>query len=150
MSTSTDYLCSDVCGLVIGPYLLYRDRNHLSTTISTALSGPLGEELSRGRHHLARPLTPPLGTLGAMRLDIGPKVAARVPAGFDERRYERFGLRPCGPTIGAEIEGVDLGAAIDDELQAELRRALLEWKVLFFRQQSISREQQRTFAAAVG
>lgn len=39
------YLCSDVCGLIIGPYLLYRDRNHLSTTISTALAAPLGADL---------------------------------------------------------------------------------------------------------
>jgi taurine dioxygenase len=85
-----------------------------------------------------------------MRLDIGPKVVARVPDGFDDRPYERFGLRPCGPTIGAEIDGIDLGAPMDDELHGELRRALLEWKVLFFRRQAISRAEQRAFASRWG
>jgi len=85
-----------------------------------------------------------------LTLDIGPRVAARTPAGFDDRPYERFGLQPLSPTIGAEVTGVDLGAAVDDELRAELRRALLEWKVLFFRDQDITRPQQRAFAELWG
>lgn len=85
-----------------------------------------------------------------LTLEIGPRVATRVPAGFDDRPYERFAVRPLSPTIGAEITGVDLGAPIDDELQAEVRRALLEWKVLFFRDQDITRPQQRAFAELWG
>ena len=59
-------------------------------------------------------------------------------------------MRALGPTIGAEVDGVDLAAPLDDELQAELHRALLEWKVLFFRDQDITREQHRAFAARWG
>lgn len=82
--------------------------------------------------------------------DAGPRVAARTPDGFDSRPYERFGVRPLGPTIGAEIDGVDLGGPIDDDLHGEIRRALLEWKVLFFRDQDITRAQQRAFAERWG
>jgi taurine dioxygenase len=85
-----------------------------------------------------------------LTLEIGPRVAARTTPGFDDRPYERFSVTPLAPTIGAEIGGVDLGAPVDDELQAELRRALLEWKVLFFRDQDITRPQQRVFAERWG
>lgn len=83
-------------------------------------------------------------------LDVGPKVAARIPAGFDDRPYERFGLTPLSPTIGAEVSGVHLGSPLDGDLKAELHRALLEWKVLFFRDQDITRAQQRAFALEWG
>ncbi len=83
-------------------------------------------------------------------LDVGPRVAARVPEGFDDRPYERFTVTPLSPTIGAEIGGVHLAQPLDDELEAELRRALLEWKVLFFRDQDITRDQQRAFAERWG
>jgi len=55
-----------------------------------------------------------------------------------------------GPTIGAELTGVALGGPIDDELLAELRRALLEWKVLFFRDQQLTRDEHRAFASRWG
>ena len=83
-------------------------------------------------------------------LDLGPRVAARTPAGFDLRPYERFQLTPLTPTIGAEIAGVRLADPMDDELQAELHRALLEWKVLFFRDQDLTKDQQRAFAERWG
>lgn len=83
-------------------------------------------------------------------VDVGPRVAARVPEGFSTAPYERLALAPLGPTIGAEVSGVDLGAPVDDELHAELHRALLEWKVLFFRDQDITRAQQRDFALRWG
>src|SRR3546814_1461039 len=85
-----------------------------------------------------------------LQLDsMGPRVARRTPEGFDDRPYERFSLRALTPTIGAEVTGVHL-ADVDDELQAEIHRALLEWKVLFFRDQDISQDQQRDFAARWG
>lgn len=83
-------------------------------------------------------------------LDVGPRVAARVPDDFPVAPYERFALHALSPTIGAEVEGVDLGAPMDEGLQAELHRALLEWKVLFFRDQDITRDQQRDFAERWG
>src|SRR5690606_8481558 len=93
---------------------------------------------------------PMTDTTAALPVDVGPRVAARVPDDFDDRPYERFTVAPLSPTIGAEVGGVDLGAPMDGELRAEMRRALLEWKVLFFRDQDITREQHRAFAASWG
>jgi taurine dioxygenase len=79
--------------------------------------------------------------------DVGPRLAPRVPVGTEAGGYERFGLHPLSPTIGAEVTGVDLAADLDEDLAGEMRRALLEWKVLFFRDQDITRAEQRAFAA---
>jgi taurine dioxygenase len=59
-------------------------------------------------------------------------------------------VKPLTPLIGAEIVGVDLRETITPELQAELHRALLEWKVIFFRNQPITSEQQLAFARLWG
>ena len=86
----------------------------------------------------------------AIALDMGPRVFPRLPDTFECRPYERLVISPCSPTIGAEISGIDIGADLDDETMAELRQALLEWKVLFFRDQDIDREQHRAFARRWG
>lgn len=80
----------------------------------------------------------------------GPRIAARTPEGWVDEPYTRFAVRPVAPTIGAVIEGVSLADDVDPGLFAELNRALLEWKVLFFRDQHISPEQHRDFAAHWG
>ena len=80
----------------------------------------------------------------------GPRVPRRVPEGWDDRPYTRFAVRPLAPTIGAEIGGVSLDRPVDDDLFAELDRALLEWKVLFFRDQDITGPQHTAFAAHWG
>lgn len=79
----------------------------------------------------------------------GPRVAARVPADWVEAPYERFTVTPLTPTIGAEIGRVDL-TDVDDDLLADLRRALLEWKVIFFRDQTMDRHQHAAFARRYG
>lgn len=76
----------------------------------------------------------------------GPRVLRRLPEGVESRPYELFRLTPLGRVIGAEISGVDLGRPLTPELREELNRALLEWKVLFFRDQDITPAQQRDFA----
>jgi taurine dioxygenase len=76
----------------------------------------------------------------------GPRVLRRLPEGAESGPYRLFGLRPLGRVIGAEIEGVDLGRPLTEPLRAELNRALLEWKVLFFSDQDITSAQQRAFA----
>jgi taurine dioxygenase len=80
----------------------------------------------------------------------GPRVLRRLPEGVEESAYELFALRPLGRVIGAEIDGVDLAEPLTPPLRAELDRALLEWKVLFFRDQRITPAQQRDFAANWG
>jgi taurine dioxygenase len=76
----------------------------------------------------------------------GPRVAARTPADWAPPTYTRFTLRPVAPTIGAEVDGISLAEPLDDELRHQLNQALLEWKVLFFRDQHLTRAQQADFA----
>src|ERR1700733_3402595 len=59
-------------------------------------------------------------------------------------------LSPLSPAIGAEIQGLDLAQAQAPETLAALRAALLEWKVLFFRDQEITTEQHLAFAREFG
>src|SRR6476619_2234391 len=44
-------------------------------------------------------------------------------------------VEPLTATIGAEITGVDLASSLSDAVIAAIRAALLEWKVIFFRDQ---------------
>ncbi|GAA1087280.1 TauD/TfdA dioxygenase family protein [Streptomyces javensis] len=76
----------------------------------------------------------------------GARVLRRLPEGWEERPYERFEIAPLGRVIGAEIRGLDLSRPLGPALREELNRALLEWKVLFFRAQHLTSEQQRGFA----
>ena len=84
---------------------------------------------------------PPLTSRGA-----GPRIADRVPTGWDDQPYARFTIQPISPTIGAEIGGISLAEPLDEELHLELNRALLEWKVIFFRDQHLTGAQQAAFA----
>ena len=61
-----------------------------------------------------------------------------------------FRLVPLTPVIGAEIEGIDLGKPLSRDTLAGLRAALLDRKVLFFRDQDITTEQHLDFARAFG
>ncbi|MBL1114257.1 TauD/TfdA family dioxygenase [Streptomyces sp. 110] len=76
----------------------------------------------------------------------GARILRRLPEGWEERPYERFEIVPLGRVIGAEIRGLDLSRPLEPALREELNRALLEWKVLFFRAQHLTSEQQRGFA----
>ncbi|WAP59964.1 TauD/TfdA dioxygenase family protein [Streptomyces sp. S465] len=76
----------------------------------------------------------------------GPRILRRLPEGWEERPYERFEVVPLGRVIGAEIRGLDLSRPLEPALREEINRALLEWKVLFFRGQHLTPEQQRGFA----
>lgn len=59
-------------------------------------------------------------------------------------------IRPVTATIGAEIEGIDLGEPIDDSTRDALLDALVTHHVLFFRNQDITPEQQVAFAKQFG
>jgi taurine dioxygenase len=59
-------------------------------------------------------------------------------------------ISPLTPTIGAVIEGVDLGQPLSDDLIGEIRRALLAHQVIFFQDQHITPVQHRDFAARFG
>jgi taurine dioxygenase len=81
---------------------------------------------------------------------LGPRILRRVPDDFAVRPYERFGIRPLGPTVGVEIDGLDLSRPLGEDEQADLRRALLEWKLLFFRAPAIDVNQFYEFARYFG
>jgi len=54
-------------------------------------------------------------------------------------------------SIGAELRNVNLGAAVvDDDLFQEIRSLLLQHKVLFFRDQDITRAEHVGFARRFG
>jgi len=59
-------------------------------------------------------------------------------------------LTPLTPTIGAEVTGIDLAEALDRGVIAQLRQALLDWKVLFFRDQDITTDEHLAFARNFG
>ncbi len=60
-------------------------------------------------------------------------------------------VEPLTCTIGAEVSGVHLGlAAQDDGIMAEIRALLLKHRVLFFRDQDITRAEHVAFARRFG
>ena len=61
-----------------------------------------------------------------------------------------FQMAPYSPTIGAEVSGIDLGKPMTDGQIMGIRAALLERKVLFFRDQDITPPQQLAFAKRFG
>ncbi|MGW2593664.1 TauD/TfdA dioxygenase family protein [Streptomyces sp. NPDC001515] len=66
----------------------------------------------------------------------GRRTLDRLAPGTPETPYRALGITPLTPLIGAEISGVDLTRPLGEEVAEELRRALLEWKVIFFRGQT--------------
>jgi taurine dioxygenase len=75
----------------------------------------------------------------------GTRILRRLPQGVEEKPYNLFQVKPLSPLIGAEIAGVDLRNPLTTEVKNELHRALLEWKVIFFRNQHITNEQHIAF-----
>ncbi len=64
--------------------------------------------------------------------------------------YSRISVKPLGGTIGAEIFDVDVAAELDDETIAEIRQALLDYLVIFFRDQKLDVERHRAFTRRFG
>ncbi len=64
--------------------------------------------------------------------------------------FSRIQVTPLAPVIGAEVHGVDLSQPLDDETFAEVERAFLEFKVVFFREQDLSAKQHLAFAERFG
>ena len=59
-------------------------------------------------------------------------------------------VRPLQPTIGAEISGVDLRYPLSETVRDQVKAAILEYKVVFFRDQNLDREQHAAFARQFG
>jgi taurine dioxygenase len=59
-------------------------------------------------------------------------------------------IEPITPAIGAIVDGVDLAQPLDAGMHAQIEAALVDRQVLFFRNQDITQQQQRDFAAHFG
>lgn len=82
---------------------------------------------------------------------IGPIThLARERASLAELTWEHFDVRRLGSTIGAEIRGIDICSDLPDVVIDEVRRALLAYKVVFFRDQPLTSEQHVRFARRFG
>ncbi|SDI41695.1 taurine dioxygenase [Pseudomonas flavescens] len=63
---------------------------------------------------------------------------------------ETLVVTPLEPTVGAEISGIDLSKPLNARQRDEIHGLLLRHKVIFFRDQHISSEQQIAFASQFG
>lgn len=85
-----------------------------------------------------------------LKVHAGPR---RLRPTYDENErqpYRRIAPAPLSPTVGAEINGVSLAEEIDADTFDEIHRALLECKVIFFRDQDLTPEQHVAFARRFG
>lgn len=64
--------------------------------------------------------------------------------------YQTLCVEPLSPTVGAEISGVRMTGDVTPEQVAEVRRALLDWKVVFFRDQDVTRAEHVAFGRLFG
>ncbi|WP_406388077.1 TauD/TfdA dioxygenase family protein [Streptomyces sp. NBC_00887] len=81
---------------------------------------------------------------------IHPTEGSPAPVRTGGRRAS-IEVEPLTCTIGAELFGVNLGdAARDDDLFAQIKELLLRYKVLFLRDQDITRAEHVAFAARFG
>jgi alpha-ketoglutarate-dependent sulfate ester dioxygenase len=62
----------------------------------------------------------------------------------------KLDVQPLAGHIGAEISGVDLHSELDESVVSDIRDALLKWKVVFFRGQSIGHAEQIAFGRRFG
>jgi taurine dioxygenase len=62
----------------------------------------------------------------------------------------RLEIQPIAGALGAELYGVDLGADLDDATIAEIRHALLDHGVIFFRDQEFDAAQHKALARRFG
>ena len=61
-----------------------------------------------------------------------------------------FDIAPVTPAIGAEITGIDLSEPLAEDQVAALRRLWLRHRVLFFRDQTLTPDQQLAFTRQFG
>lgn len=84
------------------------------------------------------------------KVKVGPRpYLAERHAHLESLSFDRIKVRRMGACLGGLVEGVQL-AQLDDETFDDLRRALMEYRVLFFRDQDLSIEQHRVFAERFG
>lgn len=66
------------------------------------------------------------------------------------KRYKLITVSPVSPALGAEVHGIDLSEPLSDDAVDDIRAAFLEYLVLFFRDQNLTREQHVAFGRRFG
>jgi taurine dioxygenase len=64
--------------------------------------------------------------------------------------FREIEVRPMSVHIGAEIGAVDLSRPLGDSVIAEIRKALMQWKVVFFHGQDLDHARHVAFSARFG
>jgi taurine dioxygenase len=64
--------------------------------------------------------------------------------------YRHLEVNRIAGSLGAEVAGVDLSRPLEAQVMAEIRQALLDNLVIFFRDQSLAPDQQLSFARRWG
>jgi taurine dioxygenase len=83
-------------------------------------------------------------------IQVRPSAGPRPLARPRRRDYGRLSVRPVGASLGALVEGVDLARPCDEATFESLRELLWDWKVIFFRNQSLDAEGQARFTLRWG
>src|SRR5437762_376011 len=65
-------------------------------------------------------------------------------------RNSRIEVRPIAGAIGAEIHHVDVGADLDEGTVGDIRQALLDHCVIFFRDQKLDTDRHKAFTRRFG
>jgi taurine dioxygenase len=65
-------------------------------------------------------------------------------------RNSQIEVRPIAGAIGAEIHNVDVGQELDDGTIGDIRKALLDHCVIFFRNQTLDAERHKAFTRRFG
>ena len=65
-------------------------------------------------------------------------------------RNSRIEVQPISGALGAEVHGVDVAKELDDAAIGDIRRALLDHGVIFFRGKRLDAEGQKAFARRFG
>jgi taurine dioxygenase len=73
-----------------------------------------------------------------------------TPAAPRGHEYRRVTVAPIAGACGAVVDGVDLATDLHDAVIAEIRRAVLDHQVVFFRGQHLAPEQQVAFSRRFG
>jgi taurine dioxygenase len=86
--------------------------------------------------------------IGNLRIGHRPHLAERYEY-LKGRSYDHFKVRPLSTTIGGEIQDAQL-ARLDAGGIADVRQALLDFRVLFFRDQELTIQEHKAFAENFG
>ena len=71
-------------------------------------------------------------------------------ASLETRTYQSFEAIPVTPVLGAELRAIDLGGPLSDQQIEDLHDALLQYQVIFFRDQHMSRDQHKDLGRCFG